>query len=142
MYIDNANLKGQIIAGEFHQDMLWTAIAWSQALLMYSTSIPKPIEVLRQSMAAVPDPLRLWAADHLEPVAAPRHATTCTLVKKAAADVLGLGERSPQLQVAMRASGFTLDCVCSGGTKRVCRYVFAEGEDARFVKLRDAADAQ
>ena len=63
------------------------------------------------------DPLRQWAADHLEPVAAPRLATTCTLIKKAAANVLGLGERSPQLQVAMRAAGFTLNCVCSGGSK-------------------------
>ena len=64
MYVDNAMLKAHIIAGEYRQDMLWTAIAWSQALLMYSTSIPKPIEVLRQSMEAVPDPLRLWAVDH------------------------------------------------------------------------------
>ena len=117
--------------------MLWTAIAWSPALFLYSTSIPKPNEVLKQSVAAAPDPLREWAASHLKPVAAPRHATTCSLVKKAAAGVLGLGERSAQLQVQMRAAGFTLNCVCSGGTKRACRYVFVEGEDARFVKLRD-----
>ena len=63
LYLDNARLKGQIIAGEFHQDMLWTAIAWSPALLLYSTSIPKPSEVLKQSVAEAPDPLRIWAAD-------------------------------------------------------------------------------
>ena len=142
MYLENKTLKGQIIEGKYRQDMLWTSIAWTKALLMYATSIPKPAEVSRLSMEASPDPLRQWAAEHLEPVSAPRHATTCSLVKKAAAVILRMGERSPQLQVAMRASGFTLDCVCSGGTKRVCRYVFAEGENARFVKLRDAADAQ
>ena len=137
VYLDNARLKGQIIAGDFHQDMLWTAIAWMPALFLYSTSIPKPNEVLKQSVAAAPDPLREWAASHLEPVAAPRHASACSMVKKAAAGVLGLGERSAQLQVQMRAAGFTLNCVCSRGRKRVCRYVFAPGEEARFVKLLD-----
>ena len=113
------------------------AVDRHRALLTYSTSIPKPNEVLKQSVAAAPDPLREWAANHLEPVAGTRHASTCSSVKKAAAGVLGLGERSAQLQVQMRAAGFTLHCVCSGGRKRVCRYVFAPGEEARFVKLLD-----
>ena len=132
VYIDNMNLKSQIISGAFRQDMLWSAVAWTPALCLYSTSIAKP---QKQSLAATPDPLREWAASNLEPCLVPRAASTCSEVKKAVAAFLGCGERSPQLQVRMRAAGFTLNYIASGGTKRVCRYVFDADTEARFVKL-------
>ena len=50
---------------------------------------------------------------------------------------LGKHVKNELVKVQMRAAGFTLNGVCSGGRKRVCRYVFAPGEDARFVKLLD-----
>ena len=136
VYIDNMNLKSQIISGAFRQDMLWSAVAWTPALYLYSTSIAKPEAVQKQSLAATPDPLREWATSHLEPCLVPRAASTCSEVKKAVAAFLCCGERSPQLQVRMRAAGFTLDYRASGGSKRVCRYMFDADTEARFVKLR------
>ena len=136
VYIDNMNLKSQIISGAFRQDMLWSAVAWTPALCLYSTSIAKPDAVEKQSLAALPDPLREWARAHLESCPAPRLASTSSEVKKAVAAFLSCGERSPQLQVRMRAAGFTLNVVVSGGRKRVCRYIFDGQIEASIFKLR------
>ena len=141
VYIDNMNLKGRIISGAFRQDMLWSAVAWTPALYLYSASIAKPDAVDKQCTAALPDPLREWAISHLEPCLVPRAASTCSEVKKAVAGFLACGQRAPHLQVRMRAAGFTVDVIVSGGRKCVCRYIFDGESDAVYVKLRSAPDA-
>ncbi len=140
-YVDDNRLKYRIQKGEFRLDMLWTAMAWIEALKAYSMSIPKPDHVVQLCVQTVPNEVRDWALGdgenpaHLEECTA-KDATTCTEIKAAVAAHLSLGVRSPDLVTRMREAGFTLDVPASGGKKRACRFKFEMNKPAVWVKLK------
>jgi len=135
---DDQGLKYRIQQGAYRLDMLWTAVAWLPALRTYATSIPKPAAVARWSQAAVPNPLKTWvAAGNLERCR-PSEASRTVEMKKAAGELIGVGARSPNLVLAMRSAGFTLDVRVAGGTKRVCKFLFEGDQEPSFVRLSAA----
>jgi hypothetical protein len=136
-YLDDANIKARIIAGDFVQDMLWTCVEWLSALRTMNGKIPRPNAVLLECNIAVPNPLKEWAERTLMPCVASNEATTCTVIKGLASMQTAChGKNDPQLAVAMRSAGFTLDVPTSGNKRRACKFQFAGAPLPEYVKVR------
>jgi hypothetical protein len=134
-FVSDIQLKYNIQRGDYRLQQLWTALAWLPALWSYPTSIPKPACIVANCEAALPNPLKLWAADTLKECKSGESMTTNEL-KKLTSFVVGFTERNPQLVVALRAAGFSLDVPINSGKKRGVKFVFPEKDTAVFVKLK------
>ena len=134
-YVSDNRLKYRIRDGEFRLQQLWCGMAWLDAFDRFETSIPKPAAVRASSSLVLPSPMKEWAAQFLEECR-PCDSMTTADIKKSAADVLRLGVRSPDLVVALRSAGFSLDVRVGGGSKRAVKYKFVQDAEAKFCRLK------